>query len=326
MLDRNDLMQCAPTETRFPSQALIHDAGLDVTLANQLLDRIRSEASATTSEGFSANARALAEGFDEVAQLREAVIRALRRAEHFCILRGIDVTGLSLDDTKLLMTTLMATVCDVSDNTAYATHSGSFADEVRPSDKPTTDPTYQFDTEVHADESSKLHPEDLVALFAVRPASDGGDSLLWPMQDVVAEIRARHGDEMVGYLRTHRFPFGGILRQPPRILRAPILFAEDGVRFRLGGIMDAFQVLQQTPTQEEESALIALIEAVRQVRPYQFSVGSGDGVIMLNRQTLHSRTVFRDPQRLLLRIRGYNPDLSVTDRDSSAGWSEEQLV
>lgn len=325
MLDRHELMRCDPEVMRDLPNDMVLEAGFDETLIDRMLAHIEVLGSTETSRDFSERAGDLAGQFAPVADLRDRLALALDGPSHFCVLRGVTRPGLTLAQSKLLLTTVVATVCEVSDNTAYSTHSGSFADEVRPSNKPTTDPTYQFDTEVHADESSKLRPEDVVALFAIRPAQDGGDSLIWPVSDVVAALRDRHGDEMLAFLRSHRFPFGGILRQPPRILRAPILFAKDGVRFRLGGIMDALQVLDVTPTAEEERALAAFVDAVRRVPPYRFAVGAGDGVVMLNRQTLHSRTVFHDPQRLLLRIRGNAERFSVTPQDTGADWSEELM-
>jgi hypothetical protein len=323
MLSLNELIQYSAEVTRDPEPDLIVVAPIDARQVTEAVQQISAWGRPGSSEGFAQVARRLANSMPEVAAFRDEVRATLARPQHFCVLRGIETNHLSLDDAKLLLTTLIATICNVSDNTAYAEHSGSFSDEVRPSQQLTSDPTYQFDTEVHADESSKLTPEDIVALWAIQPAADGGDSQLWAMSDITDCIASDYGPRTLRFLKAHRFPFGGILRKPPRIVRAPILFGADGVRFRLGGIMDAFQVLGQTPTPEEEAALLAVRAAIRKVPPYQFKVGAGQGVIMLNRQTLHSRTRFRDPKRLLLRIRGFSDAFSVSRQDSLADWSDE---
>uniref|UniRef100_UPI00157C9FD3 TauD/TfdA family dioxygenase n=1 Tax=Herbidospora sakaeratensis TaxID=564415 RepID=UPI00157C9FD3 len=87
---------------------------------------------------------------------------------------------------------------------------------------------------LHTDAQYHPDPEDLVCLFAVRPAADGGDSLLLPASGALAALRARpDGARAEAALRRPRWAwripavFAAGRAAPP----APVL-SGDTVRWR----------------------------------------------------------------------------------------------
>jgi hypothetical protein len=160
------------------------------------------------------------------------ILDCLARPPYFCVLRRSAWVDLPVEDLHKTVTALASPLGCMSDDNAYRTRSGIFADDVRPLDPTSLDVTYSFDCEVHSDESSKPTPEDVVTLWCVRAGLDGGGSLVWSGDEIIATLRASpDGEKQERFLRRHRFPFGGKLRQPPRVLLAPILFGASGIRF-----------------------------------------------------------------------------------------------
>jgi hypothetical protein len=267
------------------------------------------------------------QGQPEFAALSEEVLAALAAPPAACVIRGTRFTELYDEYIKMYVSALAGLFGKVSDGNVDSEHSGIFVDEVWPSDPASKDVTYQLGAcEPHADESSKVLPEDVVALWCVRPAVCGGDSLLWTTADLVSEIsRADGGEELVRVLRTPDFYFGGKLRQPPRLVRAPILFGTDGIRFRLGSIMDAADVAGRPLTQQQEAALKALIRATETVDPYRYALKAGEALIWMNRKAIHSRSDFDDTDRLLLRTRCFNERLSNSG-DDDAEWDTTAIL
>jgi hypothetical protein len=250
----------------------------------------------------------------------------LAKPPYFCVLRRFPWVDLPQHEFHQVVTTLMAPLGYLSDDNAYLANSGIFADDVRPIDPNSSDVTYSFDCEVHADESSKPVPEDIVTLWCANPGGDGGGSLVWSVEEVVESLRATSdGEAHERVLRGKRFPFGGKLRKPPRVLLAPILFGSAGVRFRLGALQDAFDVLGSAPDAAEQSAIDAFLTAIRSTPAYSFSLARGEVSVMMNRKTLHSRTPFSDPDRWLIRVRINNEMLSNSREDTMVHWSDEMI-
>jgi hypothetical protein len=276
---------------------------------------------------LSGNERLDLTGRPEFAALAEDVLAALAIPPAACVVRGTRFDELPGELAKSYVAALAELFGKVSDGNVDSEHSGVFADEVRPSDPGSKDVTYQMGAcEAHADESSKVRPEDVVALWCLRPAAWGGDSLLWTAADLATEISGvEGGDKLVRTLRTADFYFGGKLRQPPRLVRAPILFGADGIRFRLGSIMDAAEVAGRPLTDAQEAALKALIRATETVDPYRYALRAGDALIWMNRKAIHSRSDFDDTSRLLLRTRCFNERLSNSD-DDEAEWDTATVL
>lgn len=266
--------------------------------------------------------QALAELSPRLVELGERALSLLARPPHLCVLRGTRFTQLSEGSRRVYIAALSSLLGHVSDDNRFSSRSGVVADEVRPLEPSGSDVTYTLGAcEIHSDESSKPRPEDIVALWCVRPAEAGGASLVWSMRDVQARLAASsNGPGLLDLLRSHCFPFGGKLRQPPRVLLAPILFGEDGVRFRLGAIRDAFEVLRREPAPLERAALESFLAALAQAPAYEYRLESGEALLVMNRRTLHSRTDFSDTARLLLRTRCFNDRLSNSHQDTRVTW------
>ena len=211
---------------------------------------------------------------------------------------------------------------DLSHSNVSDDKSGKVVELVRPLQNEGRDVTYTLGAcEPHADESSKPAPEDVACLWCVKQARWGGATVIWPSRKLMSVIASmRDGDVLLRLLRTKRFPFGGKLRQPPRDLMSPILFGEDGIRFRLGTIEDAFAVLKQEPDSEQSLALHALLGAIRSTTPFGWRLVPGEALIVLNRRVLHAREDFDDTERCLIRTRLYNPRLSNSPCERGVSW------
>lgn len=252
--------------------------------------------------------------------VRQQVLGFLSSSTPCCILRGTRFMEVPEADRRQYVAELALLFGSLSDSNVFGERSRTFVDDVRPSQPESKDVTFQLGAcEVHSDESSKVRPEDVVVLWCVRPADWGGSSLLYLTSDLIAEISNQSGSDMIDVLRTPDFLFGGKLRQPPRVVRAPVLFGEDGVRYRLGTILDAAQVTSRPLRDEQQAALDALLSAIKAVPPYEFLLPAGDALVWMNRRALHSRSDFDDRQRLLYRTRCFNDELS-NSTDDRAEW------
>jgi hypothetical protein len=257
-------------------------------------------------------------GRRQFAELREQVLAELVKPAG-CVLRGTGYLGLPGEQIKPYVAELAALFGEVSDSNVVSERSGTFVDEVVPSDPTSKDVTFQFGAiEAHADESSKVRPEDVVVLWCDRPAEWGGDSLLWPAEQLMDNIAAQpDGDALIDVLRTPNFLFGGKLRKPPRLVKAPIFFGENGVRFRMGSLMDAAEVAERPLTEDQQRGIRALVSATETVPPVTLRLEAGDALVWLNRRGLHSRTDFTDRRRLLYRTRCYHDELSISGADQA---------
>lgn len=237
------------------------------------------------------------------------------------VLRGTRFMDVPDDHRRQYISALSSLFGSPSDSNVDSDRSGTYVDAVVPSDPSSRDVTVQLgECEAHADESSKLQPEDVVALWCARPASDGGgESELWPTTSIRAWILERYGEHVVEDLRRPQFHFGGKLRQPPRVLRAPILFGEEGVRFRRGTLEDAIDVLSEKPGEHLVRAIDAVSSSTNELEPFRYAMSAGDAVVWMNRKFLHARTDFTDTERLLYRTRCYNEALSNSN-DDTAEW------
>ncbi|NJP33751.1 TauD/TfdA family dioxygenase [Micromonospora thermarum] len=147
---------------------------------------------------------------------------------------------------------------------------------------------------LHTDAQYRPDPEELVLLFVVRPARDGGDTLLLAAADAEASVQ-RTGD--LRALRASRWSWSvpaEFAAQPP--FRAPVLAGDGTIRWRRDNFVARDR--RQHEVAERFAAAIATSEKIVQLR-----LDAGDAVIVDNRRVLHGRTPFTDPRRLLYRIR-----------------------
>jgi Taurine catabolism dioxygenase TauD, TfdA family len=247
------------------------------------------------------------------------VFDLLSSSPHACVVRNAGFAGLPAPQRGEYVKAIAHLFGEISDNNRFSARSNVFVDEVKPTEPGSRDVTFTLGAcEAHSDESSKLVPEDIVILWCVRPARDGGASCVWPASDLEAFVRARPGgQELVAVLREPGFPFGGRLRNPPRVLRAPILFGTDGIRFRLGSLRDGLEVTGQELAGPHKQALAEMIQAIEAIDPFCNALEADDLLIMLNRRVLHSRTDFTDRDRLLLRTRCFNDTVSNRAQDNA---------
>ncbi|WP_051760125.1 TauD/TfdA family dioxygenase [Herbidospora cretacea] len=149
---------------------------------------------------------------------------------------------------------------------------------------------------LHTDAQYHPDPEDLVCLFAVRPAADGGHSLLLPAGRALAALRARpDGARAETALRRPQWSwttpavFAGGRAAPP----VPV-FSGDTVRWRPDNLV---------ASEEGRAAAAAFAAALAGAGPAGVRLTPGDVLLIDNRRTLHGRTAFGDPRRLMLRVR-----------------------
>jgi TfdA family taurine catabolism dioxygenase TauD len=157
----------------------------------------------------------------------------------------------------------------------------------------------------HTDSAFKPEPEPLFALFTVRAASDGGDSLVWDAGAVVKWIESRRdGRDAVEIMRDRPFPFVGSVLDPGKVIHATILLDESGerIRYKRDAIEDAAKALGRGVSADER-LVMDLIDAATECPDLtvRFSLGDGDAVVLDNQRTLHSRTPYRDENRHLLK-------------------------
>ncbi|MDC0742933.1 DegT/DnrJ/EryC1/StrS family aminotransferase [Polyangium mundeleinium] len=314
----HEVRSTRPIGEAHPVRAQIDDSNLEQVwqIVEPVHDLHRPDAQAAVR-------RMLLDRVPPLAELAASIAARLSCPPHFCVVQGVDWQRAAPGRHRGLIVALLSLLGRVSDDNAYNAHSGILTEDVRPTAPGSTDVTYRYDCEVHADESSKPMPEDIVSLWSVRPAHDGGSNLIWSVQDIVRALEAQEGgDHALRTLREARFPFGGKLRRPPRVLLAPILFGTDGIRFRLGAIADGFASLGREPTVEQVDAIDMLVHAITTTAPYEHLLGPGEALFLLNRRTLHARTLFTDPDRYLIKARAYNDELSNSRHDHDVGWSD----
>jgi hypothetical protein len=254
------------------------------------------------------------------AGLRSAAARvrvALASRGRCCVLDGTGFLDLDVSLRNTYIEALSSLFGDVSDDNRFDTRSRVFVDEVVPTDPRGSDVTYQIGAcEPHSDESSKPRPEDVVMLWCVRPANSGGQCLVWPVADLLDSIATDGDTHAIAMLRRPEYVFGGRLRQPPRVIRAPVLFGKDGIRFRRGAIDDACAAIRQPLSGAHHEALDVLTAAIRRTQPFVCRLRAGQVLVVANRHVLHARDHFDDEARRLLRTRCHDDALSLHREDA----------
>jgi alpha-ketoglutarate-dependent taurine dioxygenase len=155
---------------------------------------------------------------------------------------------------------------------------------------------------LHTDAQYHAVPEDLVCLFGVRPAADGGlTQLLSACDAVTAVARHRDGARLLALLAdaVWRWNPPGVFaadgRSPAPL--AAVLPTDGTIRWRA----DNLDAGLQDACLRAADAVSRCLENAPEV--VTLRLGSGDAVIIDNQRTLHGRTSFADPCRLLLRVR-----------------------
>lgn len=148
---------------------------------------------------------------------------------------------------------------------------------------------------LHTDSSYEVRPHDLIAFQMVRSDSDGGETVLAPVDEAIVLL----GEETLTTLRRPIFPFGKINRavldgrdQETRIryYRRQILPGLDPLRHKSMVCTKAMDSLDR--------ALASVGER------YRLRLGAGDVLILNNHKVLHGRTALPvSSARLVYRFR-----------------------
>jgi hypothetical protein len=157
----------------------------------------------------------------------------------------------------------------------------------------------------HTDSAFKRNPEPLFALFTVRAARDGGDSLIWDVPSLLDWIAARpNGATALAIMRERALPFVGSILTPEQVIHATVLLDGSGekIRYKRDAIEDGAKALGRGVSADER-LVMDMIDAAAQCPDLtvRFALGDGDAVLLDNQRTLHSRTPFADEKRHLLK-------------------------
>jgi hypothetical protein len=149
---------------------------------------------------------------------------------------------------------------------------------------------------LHTDAAYRRVAEAGVCLFVIRPARQGGWTRVLAARDLLDDLPAGH--RLRARLQRPDWawrvpaPFGG---EPP--FRAAVLSRGGTVRWRPDNFLPFVDDRQRWAAGEFE----ARAENHRAV--VEMPLGRGDVVVLDNRRTLHGRTAFTDPGRLVIRVR-----------------------
>jgi hypothetical protein len=155
--------------------------------------------------------------------------------------------------------------------------------------------------DLHTDSTFDARPHELVAMQFVRVDPRGGDSLMAPVENVLAEL----DDEVKQILAEPNFPFG------PGVF--PILWQQHGtpnIRYYRSQIDFACED-GGCISERSLEALNSLDAVLRRADiVFHFHVEAGETVYMHNTKVLHGRTSFSEhSDRLMYRLRIYVQNL-----------------
>lgn len=168
---------------------------------------------------------------------------------------------------------------------------------------------------LHTDNSWVPEPEKYFSLLAVRPAIDGGESIVLPLEQVLLGfLQKPQGREAWALLSQPLFPFAvpdvflseeEFAAPERKALVFPVFGSTVGFRFRHDAIRRGFAQRPELASSRAEWAieffndyLIDFSERTPKVK-----LESGDVLIANNHRVLHARTDFSDSNRLLWRAR-----------------------
>lgn len=153
---------------------------------------------------------------------------------------------------------------------------------------------------MHTDDQCSDRPPDALVLLCVRAAVDGGESLLLPVDQVIAELHAR-APEAEGVLRRAKVPFRARASWGDNVAWHRVI-AGDQMVWRSDTI-DGGLLARADGTGELREALLELTRVTEELTPVTVALRAGDALVVDNRRALHGRTRFGDPHRLLTRVR-----------------------
>ncbi|MFC4588598.1 TauD/TfdA family dioxygenase [Sphaerisporangium corydalis] len=157
------------------------------------------------------------------------------------------------------------------------------------------------DAGFHTDAQYHRRPEDVVCLFVVRPAAEGGDTLLLTARDAVAALaREPMARPVLDSLSRPIWSWtppevfsgpGEAARQAP----VPVLPGDGTMRWRRDNLA------RLCPPQARAAAVLE--SSLRRAPAVRIRQRPGDVIVIDNHRTLHARSTFTDLRRHLLRVR-----------------------
>jgi len=162
------------------------------------------------------------------------------------------------------------------------------------------------DAGLHTDSQYHRVPEDLVCLLVVRPATEGGLTRLLGAGDAVSALAAQPDAERIldalaapswRWQVPREFACGSAVAKERGYRGASVLPGDGTIRWRRDNISGSTPGRLRAVAPIVERCLDHAEGAVT------LTLDAGDMVVVDNTRTLHGRTWFDDPRRLLLRVR-----------------------
>lgn len=174
----------------------------------------------------------------------------------------------------------------------------------------------------HTDSQYLDEPERYFGLFCMASDVRGqGTNFLVSRSHVVEKLMESY-PAALDHIRS-TFPFrvpsvftAGASDKDVEVVWAPIL-EEDSIRFRRDTIASALKVPGVKVTGAQLAALEALDRAISEIAPFEHHLEPGEALIVDNHSMLHSRSPFRDTNRLLYRVRMKHEDPLLKPSGSS---------
>jgi alpha-ketoglutarate-dependent taurine dioxygenase len=168
---------------------------------------------------------------------------------------------------------------------------------------------------LHTDNSWVPQPEQYFALLVLQPAKDGGESLIFPIPELLRDFaQTKGGPAVIRTLSERQFPFATPVvfrseaerqNQFTPVVTAHVIASPTDFRFRYDSINAGFRVRPDLATDESVNAIETFNDYL--VGLLHNSPGTklqkGEMILANNHTVLHARTNFTDPNRLLLRAR-----------------------
>lgn len=168
---------------------------------------------------------------------------------------------------------------------------------------------------LHTDNSWVTSPEKYFGLLTISPASSGGESVLLPVAALLKDFaNSDTGRHVTRVLRDNLFPFAmpAVFHSDDdrkhaltSVTTAPIIESPTKFRFRYDVIQTGFTLRPDLATPEKIAAVEIFNDFINQrtLQTPTMKLQRGDLLYANNHAVLHARTEFKDPNRLLLRVR-----------------------
>lgn len=244
----------------------------------------------------------LTSGEDAAGDVTDRIVGLLKSHPHFFVLKGVPAT-----EDRTLTVNIARAIADTEPfkpgRPPEMRHKVSFTRvQIDPEKSADNSAVTRYSRtnqplELHTDSSYMNDPHELVAFQMVRAESQGGDTLMAAVEDVVAAL----DEEVRTNLSEINFPFG---RGPQ-----PVLWTRKGathIRYYRSQIETARLDEDEDELADQDLAAMDALDDVlaREDLQFRFHVAPGETVFMHNTKALHGRTGFpADSDRLMYRIR-----------------------